>query len=709
MKNSESIRAFKSIYIPLVAVLFLTLFSDNGQAAVYRAQVDCSHSSLTQTQTSNRITATFRASGGRVISRVVRNGITNCSSPANFTINTNDVVSMVSFSTNGNDAFFIDRWSLYLNGRMIQSDGAQNNRGWCLSTDSRDTNGAWRSYIRGGCQRTLNFSIRSTSSTTLYSVMIDCSHSSIVNENTQNRISVALLDSNRRVIGSAFKNGITNCNNSNYFRINASRAPSFVRISTNGNDAFYIDRWELFRGTTLIRRNGVNERTGWCLSTDSGDTGAWRRYLTGDCQRSFQFPVRGTGTGTGGGMGTPTGTAYNVMLDCSHSSIVNENTTNRIAVSLLDSDRRVIGTTSKSGIQSCATNAVFRITTSSVPQYVRVSTSGNDAYYIDRWALYRGRTLITRRGVDNGDGWCLSTDQRDTRAWQSHLTSTCRQLIQFPLATGTGIGTGSGGADAPRYSVMLDCGHDSIVNENTTNLITVALLDSSGRVLGRSAKRGIRSCTANSFFRINTSGTPETIRVTTNGNDAYYIDRWELYRGNRLIKRNGVQNRKGWCLSTDSRDTAAWSQVTNGSCRSTIDFSVGGGNTGGTTNLYSLMLDCSHSALNNENTTNRITVTLLDRNGRQVGRASKNGIRSCSTKTFFRVNSTGTPSFVQVSTNGNDAFYIDRWELYRGNRLIKRGGTENRNGWCLSTDSGDTGAWQRNLNGSCRDMLEFPV
>jgi hypothetical protein len=567
----------------ILLAAFFVIFTGSAMAANYNVTVDCYHSSIRDTDTGNRITVSFLDNNRRLIRNVSRNGIRNCvNREASFSLNTNRIVRYLTFSTNGNDAFYIDEWRLFVDGRRIGGEGTDNGRGWCLSTDSRDSIGAWRRYITGSCQPRITFPVAGSGNTggntggrNNYRLTVDCFHNSIRNTDTGNRISVSFRDRNRNLIQTVSRNSIRNCTgNGPTFSINTNRIVEYVEFSTNGNDAFFIDQWSLFRGRQRITSQGVDNGQGWCLSTDRRDAVTeWRGYVTGGCQSRLSFPISGSGTGGGGNTGN---TNYRLAIDCSHNSIINTETNNRITVSFLDRNGRVIRSVSKNGIRNCRGNEpTFSINTNQVVQYVEFSTNGNDGFYIDEWRLFRNNQRISQNGVNNGQGWCLSTDRNDAFGeWNGYVTGGCQSRIRFPL-TGGGGNTGNNNL----YRVEVDCNHNSIRDTDTGNRITVQFMRSNRSVIRSISRNGIRNCNRGaSTFSIRTNENVRYINFLTNGNDAFYIDEWRLFRGGRLIQRQGRDNGRGWCLSTDTNDAfGPWRNYVSNGCRRNQLFTVTGG------------------------------------------------------------------------------------------------------------------------------------
>ena len=101
---------------------------------------------------------------------------------------------------------------------------------------------------------------------------------------------------------------------------------------------------------------------------------------------------------------------------------------------------------------------------------------------------------------------------------------------------------------------------------------------------------------------------------------------------------------------------------------------------------YKVSIDCKHKNFNNTETSNTITVTIHDSSNRLIQSQGKNGISTCNSLTSFNFTTDKPVKYVYFKTNGNEKFFIDKWMLYKNNRLIKTKGDENRKGWCLSTD-----------------------
>lgn len=284
----------------IFATLCIAVLSATSEASDYRVEIDCNHSNVSNSDTKDRISVDFLDPGGRNLGTRYRDGVGNCLlADAVFTLSVRAVVSSIVIRTSGNDAFYIDEMKFYKDGQLIKHEGRDNGRGWCLSTDSKDSEGSWKDYVSGGCRPSVRFVIVERRppppppSAYQYVLEIDCNHSSLSNTNTANRIIVYLFDENGKWVGDARREGMPGCLGGNtQITINAEKPAAEVQITTNGNDAFFIDRWMLYLNNALIKQEGDDDGKGWCLSTDTADTsGSWAGNLIGSCQWAHTFSL----------------------------------------------------------------------------------------------------------------------------------------------------------------------------------------------------------------------------------------------------------------------------------------------------------------------------------------------------------------------------------------------------------------------------------
>jgi hypothetical protein len=145
----------KKIILLLAAI---AAFSSAMMGAEYKVEIDCNHRSVQNTDTGNRITVSFKDFNEKRIQAKYMNGVRNCLvKEAVYSFSFDAPPAFLEFMTNGNDAFYIDEFRLYRNGVLVKHEGRDNGRGWCLSTDPGDANGAWRRYVSGGCQTKISF------------------------------------------------------------------------------------------------------------------------------------------------------------------------------------------------------------------------------------------------------------------------------------------------------------------------------------------------------------------------------------------------------------------------------------------------------------------------------------------------------------------------------------------------------------------------
>jgi hypothetical protein len=72
-----------------------------------------------------------------------------------------------------------------------------------------------------------------------------------------------------------------------------------------------------------------------------------------------------------------------------------------------------------------------------------LETDGNDAYFIDELYIYTNDGVQRQFGVDDHNGWCLSTDKQDTfRLYDQTIPSStlrntkCVDALRFQMSTG---------------------------------------------------------------------------------------------------------------------------------------------------------------------------------------------------------------------------------------------------------------------------------
>lgn len=149
-------------------------------------------------------------------------------------------------------------------------------------------------------------------------------------------------------------------------------------------------------------------------------------------------------------------------------------------------------------------------------------------------------------------------------------------IVGSTLASTPGASSGQ----ASQMTVEIDCHHSSFRWTETDNQVRVQFW-SGGRLVGTQS-RDRMTCSANSepTFSLNTAETITQVRVIINGDDALFIDDLRVYRGDgsgglgSLVRRFGVDDEGGWCLSTDPSDANGdWRDYVN-SCVATQAFDL---------------------------------------------------------------------------------------------------------------------------------------
>ena len=126
----------------------------------WAVEIDCYHKDLDHEDTSDRVAVTFYA-GNTVVGTKAKNGVTCRSMGADptWSLQTDQLVTRVVVATNGANAFYIDELRVSRDNTQIVHHGRDNGSGWCLSTDSNDTNAGWRNNMSSaGCRNAHVFS-----------------------------------------------------------------------------------------------------------------------------------------------------------------------------------------------------------------------------------------------------------------------------------------------------------------------------------------------------------------------------------------------------------------------------------------------------------------------------------------------------------------------------------------------------------------------
>lgn len=317
----------------LMLFLVSSLFVSSSFAYEANLSIDCYDSSMKNENSSNLITVTFWSKDFQHRTGNFKNSmIGDCDSISDLVFKTNaSIMDYIIVETSGNDGFWMDelqlitKWNTPDGQRIekVQSWGEDGGKGYCLSTDPKDGEGAWKSRV-DGCHKAIKFEVKSgkafpTTPKTRninkveYSINVDCYDPSMENESTSNIIIATFFAGSRKLKREHFYNGNSGRLNTGSMNETSPGCGSLhdtksriysdqntpithVVLQTNGNDGFWMD--EVY----LDLDNGINDKTikrwgrdggkGYCLSTDPKDgKGAWKGRVDG-CHKAIKFDVK---------------------------------------------------------------------------------------------------------------------------------------------------------------------------------------------------------------------------------------------------------------------------------------------------------------------------------------------------------------------------------------------------------------------------------
>jgi hypothetical protein len=128
--------------------------------------------------------------------------------------------------------------------------------------------------------------------------------------------------------------------------------------------------------------------------------------------------------------------SYQVDIDACHSELDDTETTSKINVDFYSGTEK-LKSKYRSGVDSGCNGADphFTFETEEEVTHIVIRTNGDDGYYIDEIRLYKDDKIAQHYGVDDGNGWCLSTDPADAYGgWQGYISGTageCVPAVQF--------------------------------------------------------------------------------------------------------------------------------------------------------------------------------------------------------------------------------------------------------------------------------------
>lgn len=125
---------------------------------------------------------------------------------------------------------------------------------------------------------------------------------------------------------------------------------------------------------------------------------------------------------------------------------------------------------------------------------------------------------------------------------------------------------------------------------------------------------------------------------------------------------------------------------------------------------YRVEIDNCHSDIENEGTGGVISVEFWS-NSKKIVTKTRNGIGvNCLTAdAVFSATLSQNITHIIIKTNTGDAFFIDELRLFKNGKLDKHYGSDDGQGWCLSTEANDAfTAWKgKVVNNVCRSSWQF--
>ncbi len=179
---------------------------------------------------------------------------------------------------------------------------------------------------------------------------------------------------------------------------------------------------------------------------------------------------------------------------------------------------------------------------------------------------------------------------------QALLAAKASQDVSLPLPAPNGRGLanviGNGTEDRSyirpgdpkraitNYDVDIDFCHSSLTDTDTTDTLTVEFLGEDGPA-GTKTVQGSGACSVfgaavstGLHVKLDSYLDVSSVRITTSGGNAFFIDQVHLYRNGTKIVWDGRTDGGGWCLSTDPADyQGSWQSVVS-SCSPSYTFST---------------------------------------------------------------------------------------------------------------------------------------
>ncbi|MBE9174345.1 hypothetical protein IQ225_01605 [Synechocystis salina LEGE 06155] len=255
---------------------------------------------------------------------------------------------------------------------------------------------------------------------------------------------------------------------------------------------------------------------------------------------------------------------YNASLSLSAEyEYVKENTKDQEFETTVESEADRTVEADPGSIQFKILSSTGRITKQ--PYKSTVSNNNFVALYIDSANIFDTKGVTFTKNNPDDEAWNRSVAKAIaiSRGKQGYNKIVQRLkgfgILKNPLSyeqARDGIGGGQS-----TYEVRIDCEVDGVGNESTTNTITATFFDKNANPLGSGTASNANVDCSSSKVTIKKalSQAPAYVQISTDGDDGFMIDLVEFYADGTYVRTSGVNNDKGWCLSTDpDDDTRSW-------------------------------------------------------------------------------------------------------------------------------------------------------
>ncbi|MAI89890.1 hypothetical protein [Ponticaulis sp.] len=193
--------------------------------------------------------------------------------------------------------------------------------------------------------------------------------------------------------------------------------------NTSARDVFTADIGSAEEDDICVHeRPSFRHAGGVSLQTNGNMLGLWAGSGV-DEDGMFEFAVQPLS------VSRPDELNYTVGFDCSVGDLTNEWTTSTLTATLYSLYWEEVGQASISGPGQYACDMgepTIDVAASARADHVKITTSGDDGFMIDRVSLYSGGDEIAEFLAGDGRGWCLSTDPGDANGpWLAAALTGC--------------------------------------------------------------------------------------------------------------------------------------------------------------------------------------------------------------------------------------------------------------------------------------------